>query len=277
MIELKRIGGYFENDTEGFVINPASADKISEPWDKLVQAIRQSYIEHLGDRIHSVYIRGSVPQGLAVQGVSDINTFALVHLGDEGYIQWNEAAWSAQVQEKVQELAGFPVRTELMLTTFTEDFIARNPGLSMVIKTQSACIYGADLSPMIKKYKPGTEMMMDCWHLKTDLQKFTQLPADTSNDLVSREWQSLMKCLVRSGFELVMEREGKYTNSLYTCYEAFSKHYPEKKDYMYIALNTCLNPITDKRLLIRFIDDFGVWMVIELLKMFAAKEEASRN
>lgn len=273
MREIKPVGDYFENDSEGYVINPASAEKIRSPWDKLIDAIKRSYIKKLGDRIHSIYVRGSVAQGLAIEGFSDIDTFALVLPGKEGNIQWQEAPWAKDIHEEVQKIAGFPVRkTELMLTTYTEDFIARNPGLGMVIKTQSACIYGNDLAPKIKRYKPGREMMLECWHLKNDIQNFTQLPVDIDDEQLVKKWQSLMKTLIRSGFELVMEREEKYTNSLYRCYESFAKHYPEQKDYMYMALSTYINPITDKRLLMRFIDTFGVWLVMELLQRSASRD-----
>jgi hypothetical protein len=47
--------------------------------------------------------------------------------------------------------------------------------------------------------------------------------------------------IVRSGFEVTMDRSDRFTRDLYLCYEQFAKYYPERSKQMYQVLINCLN------------------------------------
>ncbi len=76
--------------------------------------------------------------------------------------------------------------------------------------------------------------------------------------------QEFMKTLLRTGFELVMERLGKYTPDLYFCYEAFAQYYPQYESLMRKALYFYLYPDVDKADLALIIDALGPFLVKEV-------------
>ena len=75
-IEIRKTGSYFDTDSEGYLINPASMTKIQEEWKPIVNDVVKTYKEQFGDDLISVYLRGSVSKGEAVAGISDIDSFA---------------------------------------------------------------------------------------------------------------------------------------------------------------------------------------------------------
>jgi len=43
MIEIQETGSYFKIDEDGYLINPASIEKIQEEWKPLVDEVVESY------------------------------------------------------------------------------------------------------------------------------------------------------------------------------------------------------------------------------------------
>jgi hypothetical protein len=145
------------------------------------------------------------------------------------------------------------------LATFDEAFLSSN--LGMIIKTQSLLLFGQDIAKQIRNYKAEESMMLNKHWLAKDLVSFLAIE---QADFELRNCQEIMKLILRSGFELVMRRVGKYTPDLYICYRDFSKYYPQKSTEMRQVLDWFLNPISDKSLLNYFIDKFGKWLLKEI-------------
>jgi hypothetical protein len=59
----------------------------------------------------------------------------------------------------------------------------------------------------------------------------------------------MMKQIVRTGFEIVMLQEKKYTRDLYLCYFIFSKYFPDYEITMKSALSLAIQPSCDKNLI----------------------------
>jgi hypothetical protein len=72
-IEIQPKGSYFETDEEGFLISPASIEKIQEEWKPVIDDVVKAYQEAYGDKLRAVYVRGSVAKGEAIENVSDLN------------------------------------------------------------------------------------------------------------------------------------------------------------------------------------------------------------
>jgi hypothetical protein len=65
------------------------------------------------------------------------------------------------------------------------------------------------------------------------------------NDIKSgkkRSFSWAFKRIIRTGFETVMIIKNCYSRDLYLNYEVFAKHFPEKKEAMYKALDFVVNP-----------------------------------
>ena len=233
-LQIQPIGEYFQNDIDGFVINPASWNKIPVKWHPVIDRIKESYLEHLGNKIHSIYLRGSLVRGFAVEGFSDLDSFAIVK---ENGLRWKDAWWTTEINTSLTKKYPFVKEVELMLSAVDDNNILENSNISMIIKTQSICIFGEGLGPNISKYKPGNSMMLNYRWIEDDFEDLIGM-ATITDDAMS----NFLKKLIRTGFELVMEKEGKYTPDLYLCCKSFGKHFPEWKLGMENALYCYLNP-----------------------------------
>src|SRR5690606_1106666 len=60
---------------------------------------------------------------------------------------------------------------------------------------------------------------------------------------------SLLKRMIRAGFEICLDQENRYTNDLYTSWLVFAKYYPGQAALMYQALELAINPVADKKTL----------------------------
>lgn len=231
---IQPIGEYFQNDHDGFVINPASWDNIPTKYQPIIEQVKQKYTNHFGGKLHSVYLRGSLVRGLAVDNLSDFDSFALVK---EKGLRWEDAPWAKGFSQNLSLKYKFVGDFEFILSSIHDGHFLENRNLSMIIKTQSICIFGDDLSPYLPKFKPDKTMMLNHRWLALDLKNFIQ-----NKELTNHELKAFYKVVIRTGYELVMTREGKFTPDLYLCVESFSKYYPERKEAMENTLFNFLNP-----------------------------------
>lgn len=251
--KIKPIGSFFPQDKNGFILNDTSISKVPTQWLPVIEKIKNSYLDHFGKQVHSIYLRGSVARGNSVDGFSDIDVFALVNGLEE---RWKMADWQSDLQEELQAEFSFVKDVEMMLTQYFDDFYQKNPRLSMIIKTQSLCIYGEDLNEAIPPFLPNEKMILNLTWLEEDVEDFLQKQKITKKDC-----QEIAKILIRSGFELVMEKEQKYTTDLYLCYQVFSKYYPIKKSEMEKMLHLYLNPVDDDSYLKTLVQNLGKWIL----------------
>ena len=206
--------------------------------------------------MHSIYLRGSVARGNNVDGFSDIDVFAIIYDIED---RWKIADWQPDLQKELQIEFPFVKEVEVMLTQYFKDFYQKNPRLAMIIKTQSLCIYGEDLIEEIPPFLPNKKMILNLTWLEEDLNDFLQ-----KETIAQKDYQEIAKILIRSGFELVKEKEQKFTTDLYLCYQVFSEYYPEKEKEMREVLHLYLNPIEDDLYLKNLIEDLGNWMLKQM-------------
>jgi predicted nucleotidyltransferase len=198
-------------------------------------------------------LRGSVARGNSVDDFSDIDIFALIYDWEE---RWKMAEWQPDLQKELQTEFPFVREVEIMMTPYFEDFSQKNPRLAMIVKTQSLGIFGNDLSKTIPPFLPNEKMILHLTWLEEDVNDFLQKEKTTTRDC-----QEVTKILIRSGFELVMEKEQKFTTDLYFCYHIFSKYFPEKEDEMREMLHLYLNPMEEELYLKKLVRSLGNWMV----------------
>ncbi len=251
-IPMQPIGSYFELDKEGYVVNPTSIEKIQEEWKPAVDEVIDSYKKEYGDKLSSVYIRGSVAKGGAVKDISDIDSFAYVNLPKEEISH----DWTDQAEKEIIQHHPFVQGVELSVDP-TADVANDN-----ILLFQSLCVYGKDISEDLPKLKPGKEMVIHLFNIDKRLVWFKSKLETIENDEAEmrRACLWLTKGLLRSGFELTMNRSKKYTRDLYRCYETFAEYYPEKEREMREVLYLALNPTTDKQKLEELMFGLGKWL-----------------
>lgn len=263
-MEIKRLGSYQGIDEQGYLLSLADASKIQSEWAEVLEMLKEAYLDKWGDAIHSIYVRGSVAKGGAVKGISDLDSFAVTTKGtkvSEMRKQDSYRKWEEKLEENIKSSYPYVPKIEMGLIDFEAATDWTSPYAS-TIKTESVCVYGKDIAERLPGYKIGPEIAFQTryfrQHLDLFLEEYPDEPEDEKADFLN--W--MMRRFLRLGMELVMEREQKFTRDLYLCYESFSKHYPEKQDEMYRALELAINPVVNNETF-EFVQKFGTWLASE--------------
>ena len=260
--EIQDIGSYFDVSPEGTIINPASQEKIPENWKAPVEKTVEIYKSHYGDKLVSVYIRGSVTRGKAIDGVSDIDSIAIVDLDSN---ELEDISWSNPLQKEILAAYPFVQRVEIDPVSLT-DFKERND-IPIVLATQSVCIYGKDIAEDLPPLHPGKEIFLHLPAMEQIVAKWTKRIEESSDsEATKRIVSSVMKRRVRSGSELTAERSQKYTRDLYPSWKVFAEYYSEKAAEMRQALEFSINPTDNKEVAIMALRNLGKWLYGEYKK-----------
>lgn len=259
-LQLLNVGGLWPLDADGYLLSDAGADKILPPYQAAVAAAVTAYREHLGAQLSGVYVRGTVPRGQAVPGVSDLDCFAVVS-GDPETIDdtWLKAAGAkiARLHPIVSDvqLEIWPLAEVLITDRFTE--------MGFLLKTQSACVWGDDLAPRLPRFKPDAIVANnDISQIRPDIEEaIAALHADSSPSSVRYWCRRIMKNILRAGFSLVMLEAAVFTRDLKLCYEFFARYYSAQEQDMRRVLELAIQPTTDREVVLDLIATCGSWMI----------------
>ncbi|MFT5264729.1 MAG: hypothetical protein ACI8YQ_003476 [Polaribacter sp.] len=262
-------GAFFPKSASGYLLNPCSHQLVDQRYLPMLKEIIKAYIDQEGAKLHSVYLRGSVPRGMAM-GTCDLDTFALIFTETD---RWRKPEWADGVQEVLKKEYPFVSETELIVASYGPVLRSQskesdttsantNPNLAMMIKTQSICLYGNDISPKLPMYRPDVSMMLSYLWLADDLKDFNENKKDETKQRDVR--RVILKTLIRSGFELVMSRIQQYTPDLYLCYRSFADFYPKEGEWMRQILEAYLNvEEVEVKEVDGMVNELGSWMIAE--------------
>lgn len=257
---IKKIGSYLKLDESGYIVNTTSIDRVQEKWKEPLEKVCDAYKDHYSSNLHSAYVRGSVAKGEAIEGVSDIDTFAVVSLPSEAI----DRSWVKDFKVNFSRVYPYIEDAEIQMYSL-EDFENRK-GLHILIKTQSICLYGTSLESSIHSFKPGRSTIQHAQHLEEEIEEaivFLKERSQTRED-VKTECAWIMKRILRTGFELVMERSGKYTRDLYPCYKGFASYYPDREREMYHVLKMAVCPTENKDEVVTLLENINTWISKEI-------------
>lgn len=259
MYEIRKDGAFLEKDAEGFFISDAALDKIQWPWTEALDFARQVEVNRLGGRLHSLYLRGSVTRGTALEGRSDLDLFAVLH--DETSDAGTTVQWP--VQELSEFYKRFPFVTSLETSQITLGAV-RGPFhyYRFMMKITAICVYGEDLLHGIPRYNAEAPIAEEWFRVFPHLaEKFLEDLRNSNGPERSRHLcQDMMKTFLRTGMLLVMRRYGGYSRDLYPSFLCFSKYYPCLAPMMRRCLEFAVNPISDPHVLLPLVTEFSTWM-----------------
>jgi hypothetical protein len=247
-------------DDDGYIVNPARPGLIEDPWRRAVDHVVASCREIFADDIHSLYVRGSVARGAAVQGIADLDMILVLRDLRPAPL----AATIARIETETGAAFAFVRGVEL-------DPVPRAalrgpfrpwPRQAFLLKTQAVCIDGTDLIPALPPARPR-DAMLESRRLEASVAYVRQKLA--SPDTSPRERQAycvwLMKIIVRSAFEAVSHFEHCYTRELRACAAIFSKHHPAQRAVIDQAVAWAIDPSDDAAAITALLDSFALWLV----------------
>lgn len=260
LTQVKEIGRICPTDSNGYLVNESKITNIDCEFSKVIEKTVEKYQIHLRENLHSIYIRGSIPRGLGIKSVSDLDTIAITNKHpNEIELKWVDEAEQVINNEYIcingVELSFYFIEDILDTTHFSI--------IPFMIKTHSVCVYGEDISGLLPMYKPDQTLANEhLVNLKKQIQQAKEdlVDNDDPEDILDCcGW--IMKIIVRAGLALVIEEEGKYTRDLYPAYRIFSQHFPEKESEMKQAITFAINPINNPKEILKFLDEMGNWMI----------------
>jgi uncharacterized protein len=247
VIQPQRIGRFLHVDGFGYVQPDVAIDLVGGVWKPLVDFVTRSLIERRD--IRSVYLRGSIPRGLAIENISDAD---FIYISESNFDQAD-----AVLEETAK--ANFPFVQNLKLFRLNRTELdkvhhpQRRPYFHMLLKTQSLFLAGYDIAKDIEPFRLGPDMVSHVFWLTDEFHKTLNFASKISIRLEesqkaaversARQWIS--KRIVRSGFEITIDKNSRFTRDLYLCYEEFAASYPQRSEQMYRVLTNCLNGTED--------------------------------
>src|SRR5437868_1345473 len=127
-------------NSEGFLIGEGSPDKIQGKWKEAVDEIVKGYTDHLGEKVISVYIGGSVGSGSQIENSSDIDAYAIVDMSDED-IKKATTGWLKEEKARIDAKFTFQRGIDMALSSINNISEMRK----FQFKLLAALVYGKDL------------------------------------------------------------------------------------------------------------------------------------
>jgi hypothetical protein len=258
---VKDIGRYCSTDKDGYICNDSNVEMIGEDYLEVIKEVKRSYFYHLGPYIHSIYIRGSIPRGLGIKGVSDLDTIAILNKKPEEL----DLNWSDRVEKEINNQFDCVNGVELSFY-YIEEILEDTTSFSIIpfmLKTHSVCIEGEDIKHLLPEYKADQSLANE--HLINVKRQIEQAKSDLINNhdkadiLDCCSW--IMKIIVRAGLALVMGKEKLYTRDLYPAFKLFSKYFPEKEQDMKQTLIYAIEPIVNPQVITELLNGFCDWII----------------
>lgn len=258
MPEVVKMGRFYECDAEGYLVNDTSRDYLEGKWLAAVEDATTACIESFGDSLRSLYVRGSVPRGLAVEGISDLDLICLLH--DRNTEPDRGTTRTAEIERPFLERHPFVGELEVVITD-EDEYLGMAQG-QFTVKVRGLLLHGEDMAPGIHKFRPDRELARALdYSLEDSINFFRKSAADGSVPSGGVRWMA--KRLLRTGMSAVVERAGAYSPDLWPQYDCFSGFYPERERIMYRVLELAINPEYEEIEFAHLLDDFGVWLAGE--------------
>ncbi|WP_245579662.1 nucleotidyltransferase domain-containing protein [Alteribacter aurantiacus] len=244
-------------DLNGFIVSDVSKDKIDHVYLPCIRESIDCLRKAFPEKLHSVYVYGSVARGEAIAVRSDLDliamfkcqlstkeTAALKSLGEE---------LSHKYRSNVREVGMAVANVEYTLDPF-------NYYENAFIKELCVCVYGEDLGKQFGPYKLTPEIPIAfngdiCESLTRTLNKFI-LASDEEVQIIS---QGFARKLIRTFYSMVMVRGQIWSTRLREQAEVVIHHFPDKKSIILILLKWIEEPPTDRDSTYELMKREGEW------------------
>lgn len=211
-------------DTDGYIINRTSKDNISYIYQKALEKIIDILRSCSDDKLHSIYLYGSVGRGEAVLGSSDIDLSVIL---TSPLTSFETEVLQKETRDFIRDNSDIPKVDYDM--GILEDVI-KNENLyfwGFWLKHICTCIYGDDLSIEIPKMKPNTNISKS---LNTDIIITLK---DYKKDIIEGNFDnstllSALKRIVRGVYCLISVVDNSWSTNIKENLAIAQYYFPEE-------------------------------------------------
>jgi uncharacterized protein len=262
MYDVERRGYYLSLDDRGVVQRRVSPATIQEGWRPAIDAATDACRVHLGERLHSVYVAGSVAAGYAIPGISDLD----IGVVTKNPLEESERAWADRESVEICRKHQFVGSVHFIWTTAEQ--LAHMSQLRIMLQLYGVCVHGADVVARLAGVRLGRETALQCETIRDEICDGL-LSIDSLLDVRSR-CGNVMKRILRAGFELVMLREQRYTMDVPLCFESVVKHYPERAGLLSDVFRYSRFPTSDPNVVRMVLARALTWLPAEVERVWGA-------
>lgn len=263
----------FPIDKNGCVINEASDSEVQEQYKPAIQELLAISKIRLEENFRSFYVRGSVSVGRAIPDISDLDVVIFVNKE----IQADYIAWFSDQAKQLEKKYFFITFVDITVITLERLLNSiEYSNLKIYLKTQSFCVEGEEMLHFLPEVIPGRSLAISMYGQNL-INELNNLRSVINGEVIRKYHDEekplefwciwIMRVLLRSGLGLVMISKPVYSQDLKTCAEVFCEKYPQYSKDIQKALEYAINPVSDKKELASFFDNF-VPQYIKLWEQF---------
>ncbi len=214
------------------------------------------------DRLHSIYVYGSVARGNAVKGKSDLDLLVVFNAkpdsSEQAEVKQLAEKLSASVRPSLREV-GIEV-TDLKEVTSPENLY----GWGAYVAIFCLCIWGEDLAKTFPRFKLTPEIAFGFnGDIEAAVQKFTeQIRSEDDDEKLLLLCSQMSRKLIRTSYSMILSRTQISTSSLQTQVSLFTEYFPTKKTELDQLLEWTTDPTSDKQELSKMLQNYGSWLVV---------------
>lgn len=252
----------FRINKEKIILNDASIERIQPKYKEVLDEIGKICLKEFGQKMQSLYVRGSVSSGLAIPFASDIDIVAIVKKN----IGKIKLKFVGNIIKELEKKYPFVTMIDLTVISSRELFFSCDYSkLRVYLKTQSVCLWGQDIVKKIPSYKADRNLFL-IMHNNLE-NELLELHNFFSCNIIDKKYQNslrptefwcvwTMRTILRASLGLIMVKKPYYSPDLKTCRDIFVKEYPSFRNDMNIVFEWALNPTSDKKEICDFLGQF---------------------
>lgn len=268
-MEIKKLKPGYGLDPNGFIVSDVSLEKIDKVYQPCIQESIELLKRLFPQRLHSVYVYGSVARGEAVILKSDLDLIALF-TGNLNPDELNELKkLASNLTQKYQHIVR-DVGIAVADYDYTMD--PANYYENAFLKEISVCVYGEDLGERFGPYKLTSEIAISFnGDIKESLHRALHRLETASNEDFKTYVQGFARKLIRTYYSMVMVRSQVWTTRLHEQCEVIIHYFPDKEPIIQTLLKWIEEPITNQEAVYKLFKSEGEWASVNFV------DEAKRS
>jgi uncharacterized protein len=247
-------------DPDGHLVTGAHRGRIPAPYRDAVRVVTEELATALGDRLHSVYVYGSVATGRASPPTSDLDVIAVLHTPATEVVRAVARATSVRYRDLVREVA---IGSVELATLEREDLTGRAE--RCFLRHYAAHLAGPDLRRDIPACEPSVELALgfngDVGAVLDDLR----VRLEGTPDPAERAALATRACrkLLLSAATLLSVRRGGWSTDRATAVQLIAAAAPEHGNQAARALAWAGGRPAggDPHEVLHILDELGGWIV----------------
>jgi predicted nucleotidyltransferase len=247
-----------------YIKKEVAIKKVSTKYKPILKDVKFELLK-FSNKIHSIYLYGSVATGKAKSPTSDLDLVVVLKAKPtpklKAQIKELELSLSKKYQDVFREV-GFAVTYKNEILRGKESY-----GWKFFLKVLSVKIFGDNLFQKDTKFSP-TKLLARNLHsdVYKNIEEAKRKIKSSNSQEAKLQIKSIMKKIIKTAFSIVMENENYWTTDLDEMTKIFIKHYPEKKQQINAVLVMAKSKTPDKKSATLILNNFGKWISSEFYK-----------